>query len=358
MASDEARRQARIAVGGFGFLEDSLRDLRYGWRTLRRSPAFALVAVVTLALGIGANTAIFTVVNAVLLRPLPFRNADRLVTIWEKNLSGEAAQIRSLQPDRKELISTSVPVLMEWQAQADLFEDVGAYSAFPARLVLTGGGEPEEILAGRVTANLFSTLGVPPELGRLFRPGEDRLGRNNVIVLSHALWQKRFGGDKTVCGRPVVINGAVFTVAGVMPSTFQPMSGEQAWVPVPVDAQSSDLFRGSRNMEVIARLKPGVSVERAQAVLKATASVRARVFPKWSEAWTTVVVPLREHLVGDMRGQAPGHQRSALPSWPASNASTELRASERPNGTRALQCRQLRPGAGTLCTSRRVPDCG
>jgi putative ABC transport system permease protein len=284
-------------------VEDMGHDIRFGSRQLRRSPGFAVVALLTLALGIGANTAIFTVVNAVLLRPLPFRNADRLITIWEKNLSAEGAQIRSLQPDRKELISASVPVLREWQAQTDLFEEVGASSYFPARMVLTGGREPEEIVAGRVTANYFTTLGVLPSLGRGFLPGEDRLGKTNIVVLSHSLWQERFGGDPTISGTPVVVNGAVFIVAGVMPPTFQPMSGEQAWVPFPIDSQSYDGFRNSHNMEVIARLKPGVSVEHAQAVLKAGGEVRARTFPTSSGNWTTVVVPLREYLVGDMRGR-------------------------------------------------------
>ncbi|MBZ5499087.1 MAG: ABC transporter permease [Acidobacteriia bacterium] len=316
MNHEEARRQALIALGGLEqtmeecrdvlavrLLRDLVQDLSYGLRQLRHAPGFAAVAVITLALGIGANTAIFTAVNAVLLRPLPFGNADRMITIWEKNLSAEGAKFRSLQPDHKELISTSVPVLREWQAQTDLFEDVGAYSSFPARVVLTGGGEPEEIVAGRVTANFFSTLGVAPELGRGFLPGEDRLGRTNVVVLSHSLWQRRLGADRTICGRPIMLNGAVSTVAGVMPPSFPPMAGEEAWVPDPIDSQSYDGFRGSRNMEVIARLKPGVSVAQAQAVLTAGAEVRARLFPESSKNYATVIVPLREYLVGDMRGR-------------------------------------------------------
>lgn len=315
MSREEARRQALIALGGMEqtreecrdvlavrLLGDFVQDLSYGLRQLRHSPGFATAAVVTLALGIGANTAIFTVVDAVLIRPLPYGNAERLITIWEKNLSAEAARFRSLQPDRKDLISTSVPVLQELRARTDLFEQVAAHNYFPVRRVLTGGGEPEEIVAGWVTANFFSTLGVSPELGRGFLPGEDSLGKTRVIVLSHLLWEQRFGGDRTICGKAAIVNGAVFVVAGVMPPTFQPLQGEQAWVPFP-GGQSNDGFRGTRDMEVIARLKPGVSVEQAQAALSAAAEVRARLFPKWSKNWTTVVVPLREYLVGDMRGR-------------------------------------------------------
>jgi putative ABC transport system permease protein len=311
LAPEDARRQARLALGsvdqareqlrdriGFRLLEDLASDLRLAWRQLRRSPGFAVIAVVTLALGVGVNTAVFSLVNGVLLRPLPFRDAERLVTVFERD---KTFQPNILQPDRNALMSTSVPGLLDWRSQKGVFEEVGAYGWFSRRLALTGLGEPEEALVSQVTANFFTTLGVEPMLGRGFPSDSDQAGRDDRIVLGHALWQRRFHADPGVIGRTMTAGGRAYTVVGVMPPGFQFPRGEQAWVPYVVPASPPSDSRSSRNLQVIARLRRGASAAQAQAVLEKLASVRAREFPAWQGKWTAAVIPLREHLVGNTR---------------------------------------------------------
>lgn len=310
----EASRQAHLAVGGVdqarelvreargtGPVEDAARDLRYGIRQWRRTPGFAVAAILTIGLGIGATVAIFAAVDGVLLQPLPFRDPDRLVTIWEQPTAPGGA-LAVLQPDRKDRVAASVPVVVEWRGLTDVFESVAARHWRAARLALTGREEPEEILAGRVTANYFATLGVRPVLGRAFVE-EDDAGAPKSVVLGHAVWQRRFGGRRDVIGQPVTMNGARLTVVGVMPASFPAMAGEEAWLVFPLAGLQGDGFRGRRNMEVVARLRKGVSIETARAALQAAAATRARLFPRWSEGMTTTAVPLHEDMVGDVRGR-------------------------------------------------------
>ncbi|MGH9840159.1 MAG: ABC transporter permease, partial [Blastocatellia bacterium] len=188
-------------------LEDEMfQDVRFGVRMLLKQKGFTLVAVLTLALGIGANSAIFSVVNAVLLRPLPYRDPDRLVTV---------SYYRAMYDND----SATGADFLEWRDQAKVFEHIGAY--YSATADFTGSGEPARLTAGFVSADLFSTLGVGPALGRAFTPAEDKLGGAPVVILSHGLWRRRFGGDPQVIGRALRLEGESRTVIGIMPSGFR-----------------------------------------------------------------------------------------------------------------------------------------
>ncbi|HYY59125.1 MAG TPA: ABC transporter permease, partial [Pyrinomonadaceae bacterium] len=229
-----------------------LQDLRYGLRMLLKSPAFTAVAVLALALGIGANMAIFTVVNAVLLRPLPFNEANRLINIKSVNPRG----------GEKEFGGVSPADFFDWQRESRSFASMAAYSG--DGLVLTGVEQPEMLPAARVSDGFFRTLGVKPLMGRTFQPEEFTTGGGKVIVLSHRLWQRRFGGDPNIVGKSLTIRGGSTTVVGVMPPEMKLPSWSEAWTPLAQDSSEMQL-RGNRYYQVIARLKPNVSVAEAQA---------------------------------------------------------------------------------------------
>ncbi len=235
-----------------------------------------------------------------LFRPLPFRDAGRLVMVWERD-----KQFRPdpLEPDRNGLMTTSIPGLLDWRSETAVFEEVGAYYHFPTRLVLAGSKEPVETPVGTVTPNLFTVLGIQPILGRTFPAGSDRPGSNYLVILGYGLWQRRFGGDPHVIGRAVSVGPQVYTVVGVMPPGFEHPRGEQAWVPHVLGTNASGQSRNVRNLEVVARLKPGVSLDRARAALDVLAAKRGRQFPRSNARWGAAVVPLREHLVGGTRGR-------------------------------------------------------
>ena len=183
-----------------------LQDLRYALRRLRKSPGFTVVAVLMLALGIGANTAIFSMVNAVLLRPLPYKEADRLVMVWEQN------------PHRGWFENVvSAANFLDWKKQNDVFTDMAAFES--NFFSLSGGGKPEEVAGERVTNNLFSVLGVQPVHGRLFLPEEEKRG-SAVAIVSHGLWQEHYGGDPALVGKPISLNGEAYTVVGILPASF------------------------------------------------------------------------------------------------------------------------------------------
>ncbi len=318
MTPEEARQQARLALGGIERVKEEYRDgvglrllrdlgqdVRYGLRQLRRSPGFTVVAVLTLALGIGANTAIFTVVNAVLIRPLPFYDPSRLVRIWETEVS---PHISELQPGRENLYSVSAPGFIDWQARTDMFEQTAAYHYFPSRFVLTGKGQPRELKAVRVTSNLFSTLGVQPWLGRSFLPEEEQQGRDNVAILSYETWNSQFNADESIVGTTATLSGRSYLIAGIMPRGFGFPRGEDFWVPLDLSRPGSGGHpgrqggpRNTRNLETVARLKPGVSLERAYAVLKGMAEVNAHEYAESNKGWSVAVKPLREELVGKRR---------------------------------------------------------
>src|SRR4051812_22233637 len=202
-----------------------LQDLRYGVRMLWSRPGFTLVAVLTLALGIGANTAIFSLVNAVLLKPLPFPDAERLVMVWE-----DASSIGFPK-------NTPAPAnYVDWKTQTNSFEDMAAISTVSYNL--TGAGEPQKLNGQAVTSNIFRMLGAAPALGRTFTADEEKPGSERVVILSHTLWRDSFGGERSVVGREILLNGEKYTVAGVMPASFQLLEPYvHVWTPL---AQAPD----------------------------------------------------------------------------------------------------------------------
>src|ERR1044071_9379605 len=199
------------------------QDIRYGARMLLKNPGVTLIVIIALALGIGANTAIFSVVNAVLIRPLPYPESDRLIFLNEKS------------PALDEM-SISYPNFLDWRAQNQTFEKMGVYNR--ASYNLTGAGEAERIITGQVSADLFSVLRVNPLLGRVFTNDEDKPGGTPVVILSYGLWQRRFGGQQSILGQAITLNGKSYTVIGVMPETYAYPSRAEMWVPV---GQLSDL---------------------------------------------------------------------------------------------------------------------
>jgi putative ABC transport system permease protein len=285
-----ARRDARApgSRGKRNMFGDVLQDLRYGLRTLRKHPGFTAVAVIALALGIGANTAIFSVVNTVLLRPLPYKEPDRLVMVWED--------------DTKSGYPRDTPAAanyIDWRDQNKVFEGMAALA--DQSFNLTGLGDPERLEGKRASANLFQLLGVEPLLGRGFLPEDDRPGGGRVAVLSHGLWQRRFGADPKVVGRSLELNGQSYEVVGVMPQGFQFLSPEyELWVPIGFTQQEA-ASRGRHYLQVVARLKPGVSFEQAQAEMSTIAARLQQQYPENNADLGAAVVPLHEQVVGDIK---------------------------------------------------------
>ena len=251
-----------------------IQDLRFGLRMLLKHKGFTAVAVLTLALGIGANTAIFSVVNAVLLRPLPYPEAARLVRLWESNPARGWPEF-----------SASAPNFTDWRKQQTVCEQLAAYEF--ATFNFTGSGSPERVAALSVTANLFPALGTLPALGRNFLPEEEQAGRHRVALLSDDLWQRRFGADPQLIGRQIQLNGESYTVVGVMPPRFQLTPGAEVWVPLMLDpaVQPWRVDRSNHNLHVIGRLKPGVSVAQAQAAMDTIALQLEQQYPKSNAGW-------------------------------------------------------------------------
>ena len=268
------------------------QDLRYGARMLMKQPGFTLIAVFTLALGIGANTAIFSVVNAVLIRSFPYGDADRLVVLWEKN---QRTQQNTISPAN----------FFAWQEQQRVFADLAAFA--DTRNSLSSDGTPEEINGQIITDNLFSVLGVKALLGRTFTSEDSKPGQNAVIVLSYGLWQRRFGGDPNVIGRKVILNAADHMVIGVMPPDFKwhvrknSQTGQAAelWTPWAIGDQFKQ-FRG-RFICAVARLKPGVTLPQARAEMDVVAARLAEQYKQYNSGMSVNVVPLREQFVGEIR---------------------------------------------------------
>jgi putative ABC transport system permease protein len=264
------------------------QDLRYGARALLKNPGFALIAVVTLALGIGANTAIFTVVDAALLRGLPYREPDRLVHLWEMTPQKEFPRREASYPD-----------FLDWR-QSQSFEAMAAYTG--GGFTLTGRGAPERIQGARGSADFFKALGVEPIVGRAFQPGEDSPGAANVVLLSYGLWQKRFGGDSALVGQSLTLNGSPYTVIGVLPPNFQfaRLGGAEMWTPyIPSATQLSRRYMHGTN--VIGKLKPGVSIEQGAAEMRV---ISERIVAQHAESHTGTgiqLVPLHEEIVGGVK---------------------------------------------------------
>lgn len=254
--------------------DEMIQDLRYGVRMLLKHPGFTTIAVITLALGIGANTAIFSVVNAVLLRPLPYQEPERLIRLWESNPGRGLPEF-----------SASALNFEDWRKQQTVCEQLAAYEF--ATFNLTGGGEPERVAALGVTANLFPTLGTPPALGRNFLPEEEQAGRHRVAILSDGLWRRRFGADPQLIGRQVQLSGENYTVVGVMPPRFQLTPGTELWTPLMLDAALAPWHanRSHHNIHVIGRLKSGVSLAQAQAAMDVLARQLEQQYPKSNAGW-------------------------------------------------------------------------
>src|SRR5262245_37691135 len=276
-----------------GIMQTLLQDLRYGARMLVKKPRFTLIAVITLALGIGANTAIFSVVNAVLLKPLPYKDAARLVMLWER------------QPERGiERNPVSGHEYPEWKSQNQAFEQMAAVTWSGGVHNLTGAGDPIVLYGPRVSAEFFSVMGVQPALGRAFRPDEDRLGANRVVILGHNLWQSRFGADQSVIGKNITLNDQSYTVVGVMPPQFQfppsPLAGEppQLWTPI---AEPIHLYRGRHFLGVVARLKSGTTLAQAQTEMNTIAARLERESPADNAGHSVSVVSLHGEIVKDVR---------------------------------------------------------
>ena len=261
------------------------QDLHYGLRMLRTRPGFTAVAVLTLALGIGANSAIFSIVNAVLLRSLPYPQPDRLMMVFTS----------SQRPGwRMKTSSVYDPDFIEWREQNRVFEGMAAYSGGPFNL--TGSGEPERVSGAQVTANFFSVLGVKPILGRAFFAEEEQPGHHHVVLVSERLWRRRFGGDPALVGRMIKLDGESFTVVGIMPATFQFPNQADLWSPAVLVNNRGNAFR-----RVIARLKPGVTQAQAQAEMATIASRLEQEFPKSNRGLGANVVSLHEQVVGNAR---------------------------------------------------------
>ena len=264
-----------------------LQDIRYGLRVLAQRPGFTAVAVVTLALGIGANTAIFSLVNAVLVRPLKYRDAERLVMLWEDSTAAGFAR-DNLAPAN----------YFDWKSQQQSFDQTAATRQLT--FDLTGDGEPEKLLGFGVEASFFPLLGVEPALGRALLPGDDSENAR-VVVLSHGLWQRRFGGERSIVGREVLLNGEKYTVVGVMPRGFQfQYSNFDLWTPFGLTPEKK-AERGPHYLEVVARLKDGVTVAQAEADLNTISARIAEADPDNATGLKAVVVPMREQLAGGSR---------------------------------------------------------
>jgi putative ABC transport system permease protein len=307
MSPAEARKQALRSFGnlnravdeaydvkGGGIFETLLQDVRYGARMLTKHKAFTAVAVITLALGIGANTAIFSVVNELLLRPLPYRDAERIVMLWE------------VTPEGRHQNTTSRANFRAWRSQNSSFEQMAAFS--DQRFNLTGTGDPEELSVQMATPELFKILGVEPLLGRALLPDDDGPGKSPVAVLSYPLWQRRFGGQANVIGQEITLNGVKFTVTGVMPPSFQfhikHRSGTgrpaELWTVLPMPVGGAANERG-RFLSVLARLKDGVAIEQAGAELRTIEARLSDEVPQFNKNYSAEVLPLREQFFGNVQ---------------------------------------------------------
>ncbi|HEV3278144.1 MAG TPA: ABC transporter permease [Terriglobia bacterium] len=295
MSREEATHAARREFGNAALIEERGRevwqwlsmesfiaDIRYALRMLRKNPAFTVVAILTLALGIGANTAIFSVVNAVLLRPLPYQDSDRLVVVLHYGVA-----------------PVSPGNFLDWQRQNHVFTAMGAAEYWTPNL--TGIDEPERVWALHISSDILPLLGVQPLLGRMFLKEEEQKGRDHEVILSYGAWQKRFGGSAGVIGRPMTLDGERYVVVGVMPRDFKfaPFWATKAelWAPLALGDRAAD--RGGNSLRIFARLKPGITLDQARSEMSGINSRLEKEYPGTSRDY--VVLPLKERVVGDIR---------------------------------------------------------
>jgi hypothetical protein len=268
---EEARRRARLALGGpeqvkeqcrdvrrTRWLDDLLQDLRYGARMLLKQPGFTLIAFITLALGIGATTVIFSAINSVLLRALPYEDPDKLVMVWSTQESGSQTPV-------------SPADMADWRKQNKVFEDIGGYS--PQSYNLIGSGEPERLQGALVSSGLLTALRIKPIHGRTFSEDEEKIGANPVVIVGEKLWLRRFNSDPQLVGRTIILCGNNYTVIGILPMSLDllriaaptgaALDDTELWTPLGADARFAS-SRERNTLRVIARLKPSISVQRAQ----------------------------------------------------------------------------------------------
>lgn len=268
-----------------------LQDLRYGFRTLAKNPGFCAVAVLALALGIGPNTAIFTMVNAVLLKPLPVPAPDRVVMIWQTLLKSGFDQMPVSPAD-----------YLDWKRQARSFEEMSAAFAIPEYgLNISGSGaaEPERAPAALASREFLPALGIKPIAGRNFLPDEDRPGGPPAVLISHALWQRRFHSDVSAIGRPLTVDGISRTIIGVVPHELGEMVHADLWLPTAINPNSTE--RGNHNYGIVARLKPGVTVAQARAEMTVIAQRLERAYPATNHGWGVTLFPMIEMYAGRIR---------------------------------------------------------
>jgi putative ABC transport system permease protein len=275
-------------------METLVQDVRYAVRMLLKNPGFTLVAALALALGIGANTAIFSVVNAVMIRPLPYRDASRLVMVWEDNYN---------RGKHQNVISPAN--FLDWKEQSDVFEDMAAL--YDTHVNLTDVADPEELAGQRVTLNMFDLLGAQPMLGRTFEPDDAQPGRQDSVILSYGLWQRRFGGDKEIVGKTIKLNTRTFTIIGVMPPDYQlfvkqgSITGDRAEIWMPILFDNDARVRRGRFATAVARLKDGVTLQQAQSQMTSLAASLEKQYPEFNTAWGVNLVPFREQFTGEIR---------------------------------------------------------
>jgi putative ABC transport system permease protein len=302
MNPDQAKRAARIEMAGpeqvkeevrtarAGFwLETLWQDIRFGIRTLRKNPGFTTVAILTLALGIGANTAIFSLVNGVLLRPLPYQDSDRLTIVWEKNDDGTRENV-------------GYATYLEWKAQNKSFQELALYSSWQPVLQV---GEPEQLNGLRVTSNYFRMLGVHPEFGRDFLPEEDVPASLKVVILSHALWQRKFKSDPAIVGKSIDMNATSYTVAGILPANYESLMNQdprggtvEIWRVLGYDVSQPWACRTCHHLVAVGRLRDGVTPAQARAEMDTITAAQMKAYPKEYSASGVILTPLRDHLLG------------------------------------------------------------
>ena len=309
MSPEQARHEAQKRFGNttllkedtremdiVGWLDEAARDFRHALRMLLRNPGFTVVAVLTLALGIGANTAIFSVINSVLLHPLPYHDPDNLVMVWESN---------SQHPNPHNTVSP--PNFLDWQTRNTVFSSMAFI--FDERDNLTGNGQPQEVVVQDVSASFFSLLGVDPLIGPGFTLENGQPGHANVVILSYGLWKERFAGDPAIVGKSILLNGHPQTVVGVAPQNFQwfikdgslTSAKPQMWSPFVFPQSFHDHKQIGRFMTVVARLHPGATHSQAQIQMNAIASRLEQEYPDFNGHWGVNVVPLRQQISGDLR---------------------------------------------------------
>ncbi|HKH50112.1 MAG TPA: ABC transporter permease [Thermoanaerobaculia bacterium] len=299
MSPEAARRAAAIEVGGVeqvkervrqaragALLESLVQDLRYGLRTLARNPGFTAAAVLTLGLGIGANTAIFSVVDGVLLSPLAGRDPDRLVMLWE------------MTPDTPQ-IPVSYPNYLDWRQRVRSFEDIAVYNGFD-QFTMTGEGDPERVRGGLASGNLFTVFGVEPAAGRLLDPRDDSLDAEPAAVIADGFWRRRFAADPRVVGKSILLDGNAYTIVGVLPPSFR-LAGSEVWLPLGRFTHTPRFVRANHGLIGIGRLKPEVTIDRMLADLGAVARQLQRDHPADNAGIGAAGAPLKEMMVGSIR---------------------------------------------------------